>query len=77
MPKDVIDQVHVLYICTHSDSGRTFVWRDGTPIYKDWNSDNNSDYDPDINPDHHLSNDDDHTAGVNKEHRYEDEIATK
>ena len=60
--------MYVISRWRHSDIVITFGWRDGNPIYEDWDRKNKSYYDPDSIPDQYHYIDDDTTVGLNEYH---------
>ena len=58
IPTKVIDRIHAIAQRNRAANGITFGWRDGTPILDDEEDDNDM-ADPDYNPYHYDSKDDD------------------
>ena len=58
MPNELIDRIHALARRNRSENGITFGWRDGTPILDDEDDDKYM-ADPDYNPYHYDSEEDD------------------
>jgi len=78
MPQDVIDRVHTLAQRSKADTGLTFGWRDGVEIEDDYDSDQDSDFDPDETADDDTADEDDYDddnaddeslAGVNPQNQ--------